>query len=115
MSFAAKFNKGVSFDIDTTGFTYVKLSDLYAKGGADEIHKVDGMYVFKGQLETQPVFIDAANKQLVNIPSHMTDTVKEILSDADAVTDIRNGKVGFTIREYESHNKKCYSVNFVDL
>jgi hypothetical protein len=114
MSFASKRNK-VSFDIDTTGFQYVKLSDLYANGGGDTIHKVNGMFINKGKLETSPVFIDSDNKQLINIPSHMTDTVRDILSDADDVADIANGKVGFVIYEYESHAKKCYGIRFVDL
>ena len=37
---------------------------------------------------------------------------KEILQ---AVETIKNGKVGYTIYEYESRDKKCYSISFVDL
>lgn len=114
MSFASKFNQGQSFNIDTKDFTYVKLADLY-KQGADVIHTVDGMYVFKGKIETQPVFIDVKHRQLVNAPAHLTDTVREILNDREAVQDIKDGKVGYTIREYESHGKKCYTVNWVDV
>lgn len=114
MSFASKFNKSVDFGIDTKGFTYVKLSDLYAQDSKQTI-KIDGLFINKGKIETQPVFISADRKQLINIPSHMTETAREILSDDDAVNDIKNGKVGFTIYEYESHNKKCYGVKFADL
>lgn len=115
MSFASKFNKGVSFNIDTTGYAFTKLGDLYNANGADVIFTVNGMYVFKGKIETAPVFILSDSKQLVNMPAHLTDTVREILNDSDAVQDIKDGKVGFTIREYESHGKKCYTIIFVDI
>ncbi len=114
MSFASKYNNTVSFDIDTTGFEFVKLSDLYAKG-ADTVTKINGMYVCKGKLDTAPVFICADIKALVNIPSHRTQTVKDILNDEEAVQDIRDGKVGFKVYTYESHGKVCYSIRFVDL
>ena len=45
----------------------------------------------------------------------MTETAREILADSEAVEAIKNGKVGYTIYEYESHGKKCYSISFVDL
>lgn len=115
MSFASKFNKGVNFEIDTKDFTFVKLSDLYAQDSKQTI-KIDGLYINKGKLETQPVFISADRKQLINIPSHLTDTAREILSDDEAVNAIKDGKVGFTIYEYSNkQGKKCYSIKFADL
>lgn len=116
-SFASKYNK-VSFGIDTTNFGYVKLADIYnskKEGGADVIHKIDGMFVHKSQLGDSPVIIDADNKRMVNLPSHTADTVREICADQQAVQEIIDGKVGYTIYEYESHGKKCYSIRFVDL
>jgi hypothetical protein len=50
----------------------------------------------------------------VNLPQFTGDTVREILADADAVQAIKDGKVGYTIYEYESHAKKCYGITFVD-
>jgi len=117
-SFASRFNKGAQFDIDTTGFEYTKLSNIYndkKRGGADNIHTFNGCFIFNGKIETAPVFIDSKHKELINIPAHMTDTVRDILNDADAVAAIREGKVGYTIYEYESHGRKCYGINFVDL
>lgn len=116
-SFANKYNK-VSFGIDTTNFGYVKLADIYnsaENGGADVVHKINGMFVHKSQLGDSPVIIDADNKQLVNLPAHTADTVREICADPQAVQDIIDGKVGYTIYEYESHGKKCYSIRFVDM
>ena len=116
-SFASKFNK-TTFGIDTTDFQYIKLADIFNsqnEGGKDVIHDINGLYVHKSQLGDSPVIIDEKNKRLVNIPSHTAETVREILADDEAVQTIKDGKVGYTIYEYESHGKKCYSISFVDL
>lgn len=116
-SFASKFNK-TTFGIDTTDFQYAKLADIFNseyEGGKDVIHNINGLYVHKSQLGDSPVIIDEKNKRLVNLPSHTAETVREILADDEAVQTIKDGKVGYTIYEYESHGKKCYSISFVDL
>lgn len=115
-SFANKFNR-TSFGIDTTEFKYVKLSDLYnspENGGGDVVHAINGLYVHKSPLGDSPVIIDSDNKTLVNLPSHLAETVRKILQDIEAVEAIKAGKVGYTIYEYETRNKKCYSITFVD-
>lgn len=115
-SFAAKFNK-VGFGIDTTNYKYVKLSDLYnapKNGGAKAVHTINGVYIHKSQLGESPVIIDVENAVLVNLPAHLTTTMREVLADPEAVEAIKGGKVGYTIYEYESHRKKCYSIEFVD-
>ena len=116
-SFASKFNK-TTFGIDTTDFKYTKLADIFNsenEGGKDVIHNINGLYVHKSQLGDSPVIIDEKNKRLVNLPTHTAETVREILADDEAVQTIKDGKVGYTIYEYESHGKKCYSISFVDL
>lgn len=115
-SFASLFNK-TSFGIDTTGFTFVKLTDIYNnenEGGGDVVHPINGMYVHKSRLGDSPVIIDAENKRLVNLPQFIGDTVREILASNDAVDAIIENKVGYTIYEYESHARKCYGIKFVD-
>ena len=115
-SFASKFNK-TSFGIDTTDFTFVKLTDLFNSkqdGGGDVVHPIDGVYVHKSPLGDSPVIIDAANRRLVNLPSFIGEAIREILQDSDAIQAIKDGKVGYTIYEYESHGKKCYNITFVD-
>lgn len=114
-TFASKFNK-VGFGIDTTNFEYIKLADIF-NGGNDVVHPINGIFVHasKNGLGDSPVIIDAGAKKLVNLPSHMSETAREILADSEAVEAIKNGKVGYTIYEYESHGKKCYNISFVDL
>lgn len=116
-SFASKFNK-TTFGIDTTDFQYIKLADIFNsenEGGKDVVHQINGLYVHKSQLGDSPVIIDEENKRLVNLPGHTAETVREILADDEAVQTIKDGKVGYTIYDYESHGKKCYSISFVDL
>lgn len=113
-TFANKFNK-TSFGIDTTDFQFVKLADLFKSGGKEEIHPINGVYVHKSPLGDSPVIISTAAKQLVNLPQHLAETVREILADSEAVDAIKNDKVGFTIYDYESHGKTCYSISFIDL
>ena len=59
----------------------------------------------------------ASESFLVNAPSHMLETVKDILNDNEAVASINQNKVGFTIYAYKSEkfNVDTFGINFVDL
>lgn len=113
-SFANFFNK-VTFSIDVTDFEYCKLATLYNEQAPQTVYHLDGMWVNKSPLGESPVFICAELGKLVNMPMHLTPTVKEILANPNAVNAIKNGKVGFTVYEYESHGRKCYNVKFADI
>lgn len=113
-SFANSFNK-VTFNIDVTDFEYCKLAALYNAEAPNTVYKLDGIWVNKSPLGESPVFIVSELGKLVNMPMHLTATVREILNNSDAVNAIRNGKVGFTVYEYESHARKCYNVRFADI
>lgn len=115
-SFANSFNK-TSFGIDTADFNYIKLSDIFndpKNGGEEVVHPINGLYVHKSPLGDSAVVIDAENKKLVNLPSHLGETVREILQDREAIEAIKQGKVGYSIYKYDSHGKTCYSIMFVD-
>ena len=115
-SFANSFNK-TSFGIDTADFNYIKLSDIFndpKNGGEEVVHPINGLYVHKSPLGDSAVIIDAESKKLVNLPSHMGETVREILQDREAIEAIKQGKVGYSIYKYDSHGKTCYSIMFVD-
>lgn len=114
--FTDKFNKGKKFNIDTTGFEYITLENLYCTHGAEMIYPLTAIYINrKGIYGDAPVF--ATNDCLVNIPSHMLEIAEEILSDEEAIEDINNNNIGFTIYTYHSdtYNLDCYGVNFVDM
>jgi len=108
-----KFNKQGKFDFDPTGMNYVKLSDLYAQYGKDNKYQIEAIWLHTSkEYGVSPVI--ALADVLVNIPSHMVQQCTDILNDDEAVQEIKDGKGFFTIYEYESHGKKCYSINFAD-
>lgn len=137
-SFSKKFNKEKLFKINTDGFEYVSLEDLYreteqrvilandeivdyvdTKDVADQVQstvfQVRGIYInTKGLYDDAPVL--ALDSAYVNLPAHLTPICKEILSDPQAVAAINAGRVGFTIYTYEkpTYKKTCYSIKWVD-
>lgn len=113
-SFAKSFNK-TTFDVDVTDFEYCKLATLYNADAPQTVYRVDAMWVQKSPLGDSPVFVVSELGKMVNMPSHTAAMVREIVANGEAVEAIKNGKVGFTVYEYESHGKKCYNVRFADL
>ena len=116
MSFANKFNKGKKFDFNTEGLEYTSLADLYNANGEKAVYTLRAIFINnKSKYGEAPVF--ATDKALVNAPSHLLDTVKEILADNDAIASINGGKVGFTIYPYkaEKFNVDTFGIKFVDL
>lgn len=116
-TFASKLNKP-TFNVDTTDFNYIKLADLYnskENGGKDVIHTIDGVFINESQYGDNPVIISKEHKALINLPKHTAGSIKLILADPNLVQVIKDGKAGFTIYTYESHNRECYSINYVDL
>lgn len=114
MSIADKFNKK-TFSVDTTDFKYIKLGEIYNGELPDEMHRIDGVFMHTSKLGESGVIVDAANKWLVNVPSHMNDTMHAIIADAEAVQAIKDGKFGYTVYPYEARGKQCYSIRFIDL
>lgn len=115
-SFASRFNKGRKFDIDTNGFQYASLADLFNANGADYVYPVRAIYInTKGKYNDAPVI--ATDDCFVNCPSHMCETAREILTDDEAIADINGGKVGFQIYTYTQtkYNRDCFGINFVDV
>lgn len=118
MSFASKHNKGgIIFNIDISSFKFKKLSDLFNEAEGRAI-KIDGLYInTKGRFDAHPVAICADDCLLVDLPSHLTEEVKEVLQDPEDIEAIKEGRVGFTIDNYvdKKYGKNCFGVNWVDL
>lgn len=114
MGIASKYNKGRKFDFEIPkDFEYASLHDLYNQNGKDFVYDVRAMYINKkSKFGESPVI--ATSNELVNLPKHLTDTVKEMLIDDDCVNAINNHVFGFTIYPYESGTNVYYSVNWVD-
>lgn len=136
-SISKKYNKEKLFNINTDGFEYVSLEELYKETAemqaeatdymysedSDEVTKiveetifqVRGIYInTKGLYDDAPVV--ALDSAYVNLPAHMTQICQEILRDPQAIAAINAGRVGFTIYTYvkPQYHKTCYSIKWVD-
>ena len=114
---ASKFNKGSKFTFKTPdNFQYNTLDVLYSQYGNEVVFPVKALYLNdKGKFGTHPVVV--TDKELVDLPKHMTETVREIMADDEAVDAINNGKVGFTVYQYidSKYKRTCYSITWVDV
>lgn len=117
MSIANKYNKRALFTFQLPAeFGYQTLGELFEKFGKNQTYKVNAVYINKkSKFGESPVV--ATDDCLVNLPQHLTETAKEMLSDGDFIEAVNNGKVGFTIYPYETKTKQevYYSVNWIDM
>ena len=118
MGFAEKYNKvNTIFDIDIKDFAFMDGYDFIAKYG-DNVVKIDGLYINKkGKYNDHPIAIMVNENVLLDLPSHMTDTVNEILQDSEFIDLIKKGLVGLKAHEYvaEKYNKRCVGFEWCDL
>ena len=118
MSFAEKYNKGnVVFDIDIKDFEFMDGYDFISKYG-DNVVKIDGLYINKkGMYNDHPVAIMVNENVLLDLPSHMTDVVNDILEDAESIDLIKKGLVGLKAHEYvdKKYHKRCVGFEWCDL
>ena len=114
----SRLNKfGNRFDVDLSEAPFYKLSFLYKEAG-DTVFPLAAIYINgKSKYGAHPVAVTEFDNELaqVDLPQHLVDTAKEMINDDDLFKGIKNGECGFTIREYESNGKTCYTVSFVDL
>lgn len=118
MGFAEKYNKvNTIFDIDIKDFSFMDGYDFIDKYG-NNVVKIDGLYINKkGMYSDHPVAIIASEKILLDLPSHMTDTVNEVLRDAESIDLIKKGLVGLKAHVYvdKKYHKKCIGFEWCDL
>ena len=118
MSFAKKYNKGnVVFDIDIKDFEFMDGYDFISKYG-DNVVKIDGLYINKkGKYNDHPIAIMVNENVLLDLPSHMTDVVNDILEDAESIVLIKKGLVGLKAHEYvdKKYHKRCVGFEWCDL
>lgn len=121
MSFAKKHKKGaIDWGIDTKDFEYFKLENLYEMNGPEETYVLKGVFVNRNKPEkmmkeygASPVGI--LEDKLINLPNHMLEEVEGILKDEEDIESIINGEAVFKIRQYESHGKNCYGIDWQEV
>lgn len=117
MSIAGKYNKVNKFTFQVPDdFKYKSLADLFNDNGEKHVYPVKAIYINKkSRYGDAPVI--ATDECLVNVPSHMLDTVKEMLEDEELVNAVNDDKFGFTIYPYNTGRAKgtFYSITWVDM
>lgn len=116
MGIADKYNVGTerfNFNIPEE-FEFINLKELYEENGRDMGYVIMAFFInTKGKYGDNPVI--ATDKHLVNIPSHMTDSMKDMRKDDEVIQEINKAKVGFKIYEYSNDYGLNYSIQFIDL
>ena len=115
----SRLNKfGNRFDIDLSEAPFFKLSTVYRDTDENEVFPLIAIYINgKSKYGAHPIAVTECDGKLaqIDLPQHLTDVVNEMLKDDELFNGIKNGECGFTVREYESNGKTCYTVNFVDI
>lgn len=106
------FNKGNKFNINTTGFEFIKLSELEKDESYKGVYPIKGMFTMTSKFGKQGIFI--TDKTFVNVPNHMIETIETILSSQELIDKINKGIVFFKLYKYMSknYNKECYGIEF---
>lgn len=109
--FTERYNKGVNYTKSAPkGAEYYKLSQLKR----DVVYPVDALYInTKGRYGDEGVILSMG--VLVNLPQHLTETIKEMRSDNELTDAINKGSFGFKVYQYDANNGSGYSVNWVDI
>lgn len=111
----AKFNKVNNlFKHDTAGYKFFSLKDLYSKD-KDASYPLRGLYINPKGGKYGPSPFAATDGFFISLPSHLLDTVRNIMGDAETVKLINDGKCALTIRPYEADGEEHYSANFIDV
>lgn len=118
MGFAEKYNHNTPTFIHELpdDAPFMSLKDLYNGENGDNTYFVYGLYINKkGKFGDAPVAI--SEDFSINLPSHLCDTVTEMLDDKELIEAINAGEFGLEVYEYtpKDYKKTCYSVRWVDL
>lgn len=109
-----KFNKSnrIDWGVSTENLPFKKLGDVFNEG--IKLVKIRGFYLQKGRFGKQAYAI--TDSCILHVPTHMTETIIEILNDLEAVESIKNGECWIRLYSYHSdtYNKECFGFDFVD-
>ena len=114
MGFFDKYNGGKRFVFEMKGEpVFKKLSELYKENVNS--YPVRSIYINrKGKYGDNPVIV--SDKFSVSLPTHLLNTVQDLLSQDVFYDMVNGGKVGFAVYEFESptYGTKGYSINWVE-
>ena len=109
------FNSNYAFNINfEKGF--VTLKELRDNYDDTRIHPIHAIGINEKSKYGPHPFLETEDC-LVDLPKHLLETCKQILSDTEMVQEIKEGLIGFKIRTYSDNKfgKECYTIEFVDI
>ena len=121
VSLANRYNRvqNHSFNIDTKGFEFRKLSEIAAQEGYGIVYRLDGFFVTKDRFSHSGksiVFIVESKKWLINTPSYVYETMELAPNDDEFIEAVKAGKIGFRLYPFESKGgRKCVGLMLVDI
>lgn len=109
------FNSNYAFNIDFEK-DFVTLKELRNRYEDGHIHLIHAIGI-NGKSKYGPHPFLETKDCLVDLPKHLLETCKQILSDHEMVQEIEEGVIGFKIRTYTDNKfgKECYTIEFVDI
>ena len=112
-----KFNRGIGSrfnPINTEGYEFRKLEELYNEYGKEMEYPVRALYVNETKYGESAVA--ATDGFFISLPSHTVNDVREIIEDDELVQIINEGRVSISIYEYYSHkyNGTFYGIKWVE-
>ena len=95
----------------TVGFSFKKIRDIFED--TDTVQVFGFFFTKSDNFGLQPIAI--CDDFLLNLPTHLRDTISEMLKDKETVKAIDNGECTLKFRQYDSkYNKKCFAVEFIN-
>lgn len=117
MSFAKRFNTptaSFTFEMEGKTLPFADLRALAKQNGLDAVYQLKMIYINKGgKFGDAPCLVTENN--IINAPSHMLNTCKEVLLDQPSVSMINDGYVGFKLYSYSNKFGEQYAVEWVDI
>lgn len=115
MGIAAFNRRETRFKVDTTGFVFKKLNELFDDNKPDTVYSVYGLYINRKSKFGDSPFA-ASDGYFISLPNHMVDQVKDILKDSESIDQMNEGKAGLVIRPYvDDKGVTHYSADFVEV
>lgn len=124
MGIASKYNKqGSRFNYtipEGSEHVFVKASELFETIPANEYGiVVKSLYInTKGKYGEHGVIVCAEPAILIDCPNHMTDTIKAMMADDEAIEAINAGKLAVSAYKYDTKNAAsgfAYGLEFIDI
>lgn len=124
MGIASKYNKqGNRFNYqipENSGHVFVKASELFETIPANnEGVVVRSLYINnKGKYGAHGVIVCSEPAILIDCPNHMTDAIRDMMADDEAVAQINAGKLAVRAYKYDTKNAAAgfaYGLEFIDI